>query len=450
MNKRVKSILLRCLGFGLAGLVLLLGLAVLCLPAVLTHVDFAERTFDLAAEPGDPADGSGLFSNRTATVRFRFDGSPTHDLAFRATGRLLDWDYTLRSDFNYSLLGLSADGTFAFSFDGTPFRVDGSFAWSAADGWSADARLDPTRFDETDPLLGALLTRALADSYTNVVCSGEIAFEAHAATTNGLALPTWSAQARLGEISAELAGTNGTVAVSRLRLTAGADGLGAHTDIRPMFPRAESVSVADIALTNAFASVRATEKSYLVTEAGADVWGGQLRLYALFLNPEKLNAGVTLFLDNVETEPVLNRLAGFQGEASGRLHGKLPLRLREGRRVSLGDAYLYSTPGETGTLRLAHPEPIMDSLELSGIGKRDRDNLANALSDMSYTALSVRLQKEASDDDSGNAHALAFKLEGSATRGKTTVPVILDVTLHGPLERLINTGLMATGKTRKP
>ena len=41
-----------------------------------------------------------------------------------------------------------------------------------------------------------------------------------------------------------------------------------------------------------------------------------------------------------------------------------------------------------------------------------------------------------------------LKVEGSATRGGTTVPVNLDVTFHGDLDQLVNTGMKLRRKTR--
>ena len=433
----------KVLGGTLAALALAAAAFLAALPVLLPHIDFETRTFDLAGYLTE--DQLKLARHRTATVRWRFVRSETRDLALRAKGRLLDWPYSLRADFSYGLFGPRADGVVSLHFDGTPWRIDGRFDGSSRDGWTFDAAMDPTAFDEKDPLLGALLPKLAAPAATNLTFAGRLALEIHAADTNGTGLAAWSVQARLEDFDADMVAAENPLSVGRLRLRAGAKGLGAHAEIQPMFPRADALDFAGFALTNVFASIRATETSYLVTEAGAGVCGGEARLYALFLDPERLNAGFTLFLDDIDAGLALNRLAGFRGSATGRLHGKLPLRIRGGERISVGDAYLYSVPGEEGTLRLEDPTPILDNLAMGGVGQEARDNLAKALKDLTYTALNIQLRR-----GEGATHALALKLQGSATAGKTTVPVSFAVTLRGDLEQLINTGILLPQKRRQP
>lgn len=428
-----RMFLLVLLGGGLA----LLVLSVALLPKILPMLSFEERVFELG--PQLTSEQRALVTRTKVSVDFGFVRSPRRDLSLRARGRLFDWPYTFHADLDYSLWHRKAKGTFSLLFDGTPWRVDGSFGGSTASGWTLDAATDPLAFDAEDPVLGTVLTRAMRSVSTNLTFTGSLGFEAHAAVTNGLALPTWTAQVALSDVSAAMTAAEKEISLSRFRMRAGVKGLGSHVDIDPLFPRADEVAVAGVTLTNVFASVRATEKSYLVTEAGADVYGGQVRLYALFLNPERLNAGVTLFLDDIDTGLVLNCLEGFQGTATGRLHGKIPLRLYGGERIGLGDAYLYSTPGEVGTLSLNDPTPVLDNLAIGGIDQATRENFGKALQALDYTALNIQLRRE------DEAHALSFKLQGSATSGKTTVPVSFDVTFRGDLEQLINTGLKATG-----
>ena len=427
----------------LVTLLLLAAAALALLPAVLPHLEFEERTFDLSGCLSE--DQLKLARHRTATVHWRFLRSETRDLALRAKGRLLDWPYSLRADFNYGLFGPRADGVVSLYFDGTPWRIDGRFDATRA-GWTFDAAMDPTAFDEKDPLLGALLPMLAAPAVTNLAFAGRLALEVHAADTNGTGLATWSVQTRLEGLDADMVAAEKPLSIAGLRLRAGVKGLGAHAEVQPMFPRADALDFAGLAMTNVFASIRATEKSFLVTEAGAGLCGGEARLYALFLDPERLSAGFTLFLDDIDAGLVLNRLAGFRGAATGRLHGKLPLRIRDGERISVGDAYLYSVPGEEGTVRLEDPTPILDHLALGGVSQEARANLAKALRDLTYTALNIQLRRE----ETGTTHALSFKLQGSATSGRTTVPVSFAVTLRGDLEQLINTGIILPKQRRLP
>ena len=204
-----------------------------------------------------------------------------------------------------------------------------------------------------------------------------------------------------------------------------------------MHPRADCIEAGGVVMTNVFASVRATDRSYLVTEAGAGCAGGDLRMYALFLDPEKLSAGATIYVDGVDAGKVLSHVSGFRGEATGRLHGKLPFFLRNGRELRFRDAYLFSTPGEKGKVRVADAGPILENLARGGVPEDTRDNLSRALANLDYTVLRIELRRGAGADDS----SLALKLEGSAAQGRTTVPVNLDVTFRGDFDQLIDTGM---------
>jgi len=257
-------------------------------------------------------------------------------------------------------------------------------------------------------------------------------------------VPRWSASARIRDCDVSLYAGGVPVAVDGLTVVAGAGGIADHVDVSPIILRAGRMEVAGFSLSNAFANVRATESAFLVTEAGAGVCGGDVRLYSLFLDPARLNAGLTLFVDGLDAGETLGHFKGFSGEASGRLNGKLNLSLRNGRELRLGKAFLYSIPGETGTIKVYDPHPIVDSLALGGVSQSDRENFAKALADLAYTALSMRVTPE-----DGNSTALSFKVEGTSTHGETTVPVSVEVTLHGDLEQLVNTGLKATMKKRQ-
>jgi hypothetical protein len=161
-----------------------------------------------------------------------------------------------------------------------------------------------------------------------------------------------------------------------------------------------------------------------------------VRIYSLHLDPEHLNAGVTLTVDGIDTGEALRHVKNFRGEASGRLYGKIPLHMREGRRLRLRSTYLYSVPGEVGKLKVYDPKPVIDNLAMGGVPQTTCDNLSKALADLSYDVFKISLQPE-----DGDGLALSFKIAGTSKHGNVTVPVTLEVTFHGDIEQLLNTGL---------
>ena len=96
-------------------------------------------------------------------------------------------------------------------------------------------------------------------------------------------------------------------------------------------------------------------------------------------------------------------------------------------------------------MRIDDPTPLLDNLAIGGLPEEMRDNLAKALSDLDYKVLKFELSR----GDGRETSTLAVKLEGSATCGKTTVPVNLDLAFHGDFDELLNLGLKFGRQTDK-
>ena len=405
------------------------------LPTIAVSIDYPTLTFDISSCLDETT--GGLVSNRAVTVDFGFERCEEGGYAMNATGWLLDWPFTARITVqpSFRFLGIDAAGDASFRLDGTPWRISAGFSASSSGEWKVDAVMDETGIDETDPVTGQLLSRLKLSAVSNIVFNGKLSLNAHAEKTEKVPVPRWSAGCAVKELDMSCIAGDRQIAVDGFRLQAGASGIADHYDIKPMFPRIRSVTAAGLTLSNVFASVRATERAFLVTEAGAKFCGGDLKTYSLFLDPERLNAGVTLFVDGIDAGMALNHLNGFRGEASGRLYGKMPIYMRKGRKLRLGSAYLHSVPGETGSLRVYDPKPVVDNLAAGGLPQEACDNLSKALADLSYNVLKISLQP----DDDGSL-ALTLKLAGSSTYNNVTVPISLEVTFHGDLEQLVNTG----------
>lgn len=330
-------------------------------------------------------------------------------------------------------------GSLQAALRNSPWRLQAKFGAGFGE-WHARVVLPETAFSESDPLLANLLAAYPQDAVSNLVFSGSIALNASVERTRATPVPVWSAKIPIRNVSVSCLSGETPVAVSGLSVTPRVSGLADHLDIAPVFLHATSASAAGFNITNLTASILPSERRLLVTEANAGVCGGKVSLYSVFLDPKNLNAGFTLYLDNVETGEVLSHFNGFRGNASGRLHGKVRLFLRNGKTLRLSNAFLYSTPGETGKIKMADADVVTDNLALAGIGDDARANVANALSDLDYTVLRFDLKRK-----DGKSATLSVRVEGSATRGELTVPVNLTLNFNGELEQLINTGLGYSG-----
>lgn len=407
----------------------------LALPFLLSWVDFPMMTFELPHE--FVAKLPAAVTNRTVTAKVDVGHCRGLCLDLKIRGRILDWPYTIRSEIAYVLLPWRGGATCDLRLDGSPWHIAGS-AFGSLRNWKANAKIEsPTHLREDEPLLASLIAKFAPSSVSNVVVTGSLAAAFRAEKTRELPVVAWSAKGRLADFGASCLLNDKPLEIRRLSTIFGVDGIADRTTIRPFCPRIDAAEYNGVSVTNFSASVLMTENSLLVTEAGAGFCGGEVKLYSLYLNPKSLTTGFTLFLDGIDTNEIVGHLKGFSGSATGRLHGKIPVFLKNGCELRLKNSYLYSVPGETGTICFDDASPVLDSLASGGVDECTTSNLAKALANLSYKSLKFDLKRE----DDGEGLALAMAIDGTATHGTTTVPVTFAVTLHGDLEQLINTGL---------
>jgi len=432
-----------------AGIVIFLAALVALTPVILTSINWPELVFDLSEQLKDAPEG--LVPDRQLRMRLKLKRGRSSDYELRARGTLLGRPFSAMAaiDLDYSWFAVAARARAQLAFSPSALALTARVEADSSGAWQADVELPPTALTERDPLLADLLARADLAGVTNLVFGGSLSLTAHAERTQEVPVPKWTARGRLQDFNATFTTGGQDVAVAGLRLPFGASGLADHVDLAPIFLRADRIDAAGFTLTNMFATLRATERALLVTEAGAGCCGGDLRLYSVFLDLSRLNVGLTLFVDGIDAGEALQHLNGFSGEASGRLHGRIPVRLVNGRRVKLQDAYLYSVPGETGRLRLRDATPVTRNLAAAGVDAATQDNLARALANLDYTVLRLALRPEENGEKRGEL-ALEIKVEGTATESGVTVPVSLTVTFHDDIERLINTGLNITRRNNQP
>lgn len=128
---------------------------------------------------------------------------------------------------------------------------------------------------------------------------------------------------------------------------------------------------------------------------------GILRTGSIRLSPESERLIITLYGDRLRLPAMLSQFGLGRAEGEGRISGSLPLVISRDN-VRFRDAFLYSTPGETGQLRLQPSEPVSRTAAAS-----DQMQLAlEALSDFSFNWVRLTL-----DTDAENLQ-LSLKVDG--------------------------------------
>lgn len=324
-------------------------------------------------------------------------------------------------------------------FAGSSWAVDATAAVETNGAFAAGAALPAASLARGDPLVAPLLAWSGATNFLAAL-SGSVTGAVHVAKAADAPVAEWNAALRVSGLDADVAAGDVPVWLRGGGTLLRADGYGGKLLVRPFGLRYRSLSAGDrVALESGSFWFRADDtSSLLLTEGRTGFCGGTVRVYALHLDLEHLDAGFTLYLDDLQTGDILALLPGVAGSATGTVHGKIPLSYRDGK-IRLRDAYLYSPPGQVGKLRLSETDAVVENLRAAGVPDSTCDDLRTALADLDYTVLRMDLRQNR--DATGR---LDVKLEGTAGEGKRAVPVSLELGFNGQIQDLLNVGLRAS------
>lgn len=432
-SKKKRGGCARALFIMAAAALLSIGAATLAVCRYAERASIPEISFDVSPYLTD--DAARLVENKRISAKLSIKRSVREDFMLSATGTLLDWPYSASA--HISLGFFRAKGDFSAALDDTDIKLVGDFDIRSRKKWRIAAHVPEARFSSEDAVLGQILPRLELTAVSNIVCRGKVSLSADGRSTDEKPIPEWTVRGVISGVDAALVANDRPISARNLRMNFGVSGIADRHDINPMFPRIDSVEVAGVLFTNVYAIIRATETAYLVTEAGAGCAGGDLKMFSLFLDPVRLSAGATIYVEDVDAGEALAYASGLRGEATGRLHGKVSFFLKDGKTLQLKDAYLFSNPGEGGTVKIYDGKPLIDNLAIGGLPEDACRNLSMALANLNYSVLRFKLGK---DRNTGGS-TLSLKITGDATHERTTVPVNLDVTLRGDIDQLINTGM---------
>ncbi len=118
---------------------------------------------------------------------------------------------------------------------------------------------------------------------------------------------------------------------------------------------------------------------------------GKLKLDSTRVNPENKRTSLFFYCDRLRLSALLQQLGAGLDEGEGHISGTIPIVINnEGLRFR--DAFLYSTPGETGTIKLTPSRSISDTAAASTQLAFALDALANF--NYSWVKLTLNSEKE--------------------------------------------------------
>lgn len=304
-------------------------------------------------------------------------------------------------------------------------KPDGSFSLRAA--------AEGIMLTDADPLVADALDFAIGDKAPwGFVFSANCAPVFELSVAGGV--PSWKATVSVSDASVSAQGAPVPLSVKDVGVRGSAEGTGRLVKVSPCMVWFGGATVGAIPLGRSHATIIADGGHVMVSEAALGFCGGTIRLYSLILNLENLSTGFTLMLDGLQLSDFLTLFPQLHGStATGRLYGRMPLRVTKETELRLGESFLYTPPGESGIMKISDPRILTDLLAQAGLPPAVCESLGQALRDMEYEVLRLDLVNPRQEDG-----RVAIRLRGKTAGTATPTPVNINTNINGPIERFLN------------
>jgi len=153
----------------------------------------------------------------------------------------------------------------------------------------------------------------------------------------------------------------------------------------------EKASLSGLTLTDGNMDFQLEQDGSFFIEKSSFRWcKGNVHFQALRISPEIEDYDVVLYCDRLDLAMILEQLGAGKAEGDGSLNGKIPVYFKEGK-IIFDDAFLYSTPGEGGTIHVINTDILTAGIP-PGTLEHTYVNLAReALRDFNYKWVTLRL-----------------------------------------------------------
>lgn len=193
----------------------------------------------------------------------------------------------------------------------------------------------------------------------------------------------------------------------------------------------------------------------LFIERSSLKWGGgNLYTHAMRIRPEGEDYNLTVYCDRLNLARLLEQIGSVKAEGSGTVNGRIPIRYSN-NKLHFEDGFLYSTPGDGGSIRLTETEILTAGIAPDTPQHTQLELAREALRDYDYKW--VKLNLETREDillvgmqlDGKPASPLPFVYEKELGRfvrieaggkGSNFQGISLDVNFKAPLDRILHYG----------
>jgi hypothetical protein len=193
-------------------------------------------------------------------------------------------------------------------------------------------------------------------------------------------------------------------------------------------------------------------ESFYIEKSSFKWCNGSVNTQSVRVSPANRDVSLTLFCDRLNLAMIIEQLGIAKAEGNGAVNGKIPVEYKSGK-LSFTDGFLYSTPGEGGTIHITGAKLLGDGTVPGTSQFTQMELTMEALKDYIYDWVRLKLITEGEDlllylqFDGKPAGPLPFiykkDLGGfvrvkSAEEGSRFQGIRLDINLVVPLDKILH------------
>lgn len=134
-------------------------------------------------------------------------------------------------------------------------------------------------------------------------------------------------------------------------------------------------------------------QTLFIEKAGINWSNGKINTSSIRIKTDKEDYDVTLFCDRLNLAMVLEQLGAAQASGEGTVSGRIPLRWAGGR-LSFDNGFLFSTPGQSGSIQLTGTQMLLSGLPPETPQHTQLDIATEALKDYTYKWAKLNVKSE--------------------------------------------------------
>lgn len=193
-------------------------------------------------------------------------------------------------------------------------------------------------------------------------------------------------------------------------------------------------------------------KSFLIEKSGFNWCDGNVYTQAMRISPGIKDYNLIFYCDRLKLAKILEQFGAINAKGNGTVNGRLPFRIKNGK-IRFSDGFLFSTPGEGGTISLTETEILTAGIPPNTPQHAQIELAIEALKDYDYDWAKLNLTTEGENlalrlqFDGKPARPLPFvykkelggftKVEADA-KGSIFQGIKLDVNFRVPLDKILH------------